>query len=117
MNIQIFGRKKSFDTKKAERFFKERKIKYQLIDLDEKGISKGEFNSVKRSVDINDLIDKESKLYISLNLNKIRNSEMREDIILNNPKVIKAPIVRDGNKATVGYNIEHWEEWIKDSRK
>lgn len=117
MNIQIFGRKKSFDTKKAERFFKERKIKYQLIDLDEKGISKGELNSVKRSVSINNLIDIESKLYISLNLNRIRSVEMREDIILKNPKVIKAPIVRDGNKATVGYDIDTWEQWIKDSRK
>jgi len=117
MNIQIFGRKKSFDTKKAERFFKERKIKFQLIDLDEKGISKGELNSVKKSININDLIDINSKLYMSLNLNKIRSSEIKENIILTNPKVIKAPIVRDGNKATIGYDTDTWEEWIKDSRK
>lgn len=117
MNIQIFGKRKSFDTKKAERFFKERKVKYQLIDLEEKGISKGELNSVKKSIPINDLIDNDSKLYITLNLNKIRSLEMREEIILNNPKVIKAPIVRNGNKATVGYNIEVWEDWLKDNRK
>ena len=116
MNIQIFGRKKSFDTKKAERFFKERKIKYQLIDLDDKGVSRGELNSIKRCVSINDLIDTESKLFGPLNLNRIRDINQREEIILKHPKVIKAPIVRDGSKATVGYALEVWEEWIKDSR-
>ena len=50
MNIQIFGTKKSFDSKKAERFFKERGIKYQFVDMKEKGLSKGEFNSVCQAV-------------------------------------------------------------------
>ncbi|MFR2300517.1 MAG: arsenate reductase family protein, partial [Clostridium paraputrificum] len=57
MNVQIFGAKKCFDTKKAERFFKERRIKYHLIDMKEKGMSKGELSSVKSSVGINELIN------------------------------------------------------------
>ena len=62
MNIQIFGTKKSFDSKKAERYFKERSIKYQFIDLKEKGLSKGEFNSVCQAVGgYEKLIDPECK--------------------------------------------------------
>ena len=82
MNIQIFGRKKSFDTKKAERYFKERKIKFQFINLDEKGISKGELNSIKQKIKINDLINESSKEYKKLNLDKIRSAEMKEEILL-----------------------------------
>jgi len=113
MNIQIFGRKKSFDTKKAERYFKERKIKFQLVNLDEKGISKGELNSIKQKIKINDLIDENSKEYKKLNLDKIRSTEMKEELILKNPAVIKAPIVRNGKEATVGYQKEIWDSWFE----
>ena len=82
MNIQIFGRKKCFDTKKAERYFKERKIKFQYIDIDLKGLSKGELNSVKRNIPINELINIKAKEYKSLNLDKIRSTEMKEEILL-----------------------------------
>ncbi|MDD2587034.1 MAG: ArsC family transcriptional regulator, partial [Syntrophomonadaceae bacterium] len=61
MNIQIFGVKKCFDTQKAERYFKERKIKYQYIDLKEKALSKGELNSVKASVGLDNLINSNAK--------------------------------------------------------
>ena len=74
MNIQIFGRKKCFDTKKAERYFKERKISFQFIDIDIKGLSKGELNSVKKNISINDLINEKSKEFKNLNLDKIRSS-------------------------------------------
>ena len=58
MNIQIFGSSKSFDTKKAERWFKERRIKFQSIDLMKYGMSNGEFESVLRAVGgIDNLID------------------------------------------------------------
>ncbi|ASW42897.1 arsenate reductase family protein [Clostridium isatidis] len=113
MNIQIFGRKKSFDTKKAERYFKERKIKFQFVDLDEKGISKGELNSIKQKIKINDLINESSKEYKQLNLDKIRSVEMKEEIILKNPRVINAPIVRNGREATVGYQKEVWDTWFE----
>lgn len=111
MNIQIFGVKKCFDTKKAERYFKERGIKYQFIDLNEKGLSKGELESVKASVSINDLINKDAKEYKAKNLEFIINSNVREELLLQNPKLFKTPIVRNGRKATVGYCPKIWEEW------
>ncbi len=111
MNIQIFGRKKCFDTKKAERYFKERKIKFQYIDIDLKGLSKGELNSIKRNITINELIKTSAKEYKNLNLDKIRSSEMKEEILLNNPKLFNSPIVRNGNLATLGYKKEVWDKW------
>lgn len=111
MNIQIFGTKKCFDTKKAERYFKERRVKYQLIDLGEKSLSKGELSSVKASVGLENLINKGSKDYEKLNLNNIRGVEMREEILLNNPKLYKTPIVRNGKQATVGYEPDIWKSW------
>ncbi|PRR77968.1 Regulatory protein Spx [Clostridium liquoris] len=111
MNIQIFGVKKCFDTKKAERYFKERKIKYQYIDLNEKGLSKGELQSVKSSVGLSNLINTEAKEYKNLNIDKIRMDSIKEELILNNPKLYKTPIVRNGRQATVGYEPEIWKQW------
>jgi arsenate reductase (glutaredoxin) len=111
MNIQVFGIKKCFDTKKAERYFKERNIKYQFIDLNEKGLSKGELQSVRTSVELNELINKEAKEYKTLRLDQIRSSEIREELLLNHSKLYKTPIVRNGKKATVGYRPEIWIEW------
>lgn len=111
MNIQIFGTKKCFDTKKAERYFKERKIKYQLIDLNEKGISKGELQSVKGAVGFVKLINTASKEYKNLNVDKIRTDSIKEELLLNNPKLFKTPIVRNGKEATVGYEPEIWGRW------
>lgn len=114
MNIQIFGTKKCFDTKKAERFFKERKIKYQFIDLKEKSLSKGELQSVKSTLGLEALINKDSKDYKKLNMDKIRGSETREDMLLKNSSLYKTPIVRNGKKATVGLNESQWIEWIEE---
>lgn len=111
MNIQIFGIKKCFDTKKAERYFKERKIKYQFIDLNEKALSKRELQSVRISVDINELINAKAKEYKSLNIENIRNNSIKEEILLNNPKLYKTPIVRNEKQATVGYKPEIWKGW------
>lgn len=111
MNIQIFGIKKCFDTKKAERYFKERNIKFQFIDLKEKAISKGELTNIKNSVGLENLIDKKSKDYTKLNLDKIRSLDMREEILLKNPSLYMTPIVRNGKKATVGYKPEVWQTW------
>lgn len=111
MNIQIFGTKKCFDTKKAERYFKERKIKFQFIDLNEKSLSKGELLSVKTAVGLENLINKESKEYTKANMDKIRTASVREEILLKTPKLYKTPIVRNGKSATVGYNPEVWCTW------
>lgn len=111
MNIQIFGISKCFATKKAERYFKERKIKYQLIDLNLKGFSKGELRSVIAAVGLNDLIDKTSKEYERLNMGHIFTHSVKEEILFNNPKLCVTPIVRDGKNATVGYAPEVWKTW------
>jgi arsenate reductase len=111
MNIQIYGVKKSFDTQKAERYFKERKIKYQFIDLKQKEISKRELDTLKAAVGLNNLIDTKSKEYEKLNLGSIRNVEIREEILLKNPSLYRIPIVRNGKLATVGYEPQTWEEW------
>ncbi|WP_017416893.1 arsenate reductase family protein [Clostridium tunisiense] len=111
MNIQIFGTKKCFDTKKAERYFKERKIKYQLIDLNIKGLSKGELQSVITSVGLEKLINSKSKLYEKLNLSYIRSLEIKGEILLNNPLLLNTPVVRNGKQATVGYEPELWKAW------
>lgn len=111
MNIQIFGSKKCFDTKKAQRYFKERKIRYQYIDIFEKGLSKGELQSVKNSVGIDDLINTNVKEYTDLNIKNIRTASIKEELLLNNPKLYKTPIVRNGKQATLGYQPEIWAQW------
>lgn len=116
MNIQIFGRKKCFDTKKAERFFKERKIKYQLIDINEKPMSKGEINNVLRCLDISKLLNTKSKDYVNLNFNNIRSKEIKIELLIKNQNVMNTPVVRNGTKATVGMNEEVWKLWIAEDK-
>ena len=112
MNIQIFGTKKSFDSKKAERYFKERGIKYQFIDMKEKGMSKGEFQSVSQAVGGWDkLIDPACKDKDLLALIQFIADEDKVAKILENQKVIKTPIVRNGKQATVGYQPDVWKGW------
>ncbi|SHI46524.1 transcriptional regulator, Spx/MgsR family [Clostridium cavendishii DSM 21758] len=111
MNIQIFGVKKCFDTKKAERYFKERNIKYQFIDLNEKAISKRELENIKSKISINDLININTKEYKTLNISDIRTTSVKEELLLKNPKLYKTPIVRNGKEATVGYTPDVWSKW------
>ncbi len=112
MNIQIFGKKKCFDTQKAERFFKERRIKFQSIDMASKGMSKGELDSVIRAVGLRNLIDTESSLYKAKNVDRMTTPALITEILLENPKLIKTPVVRNGQKATVGFVPEIWEGWM-----
>lgn len=111
MNIQIFGIDKCFDTKKAQRYFKERNIKFQFVDLKIKGLSKGELASVAAAVGLNELIDGRSKEYERLNIGRIGSKTIKEELLLNNPGLYRTPIVRNGRQATVGYKPEIWKEW------
>ena len=112
MNIQIFGTKKCFDTKKADRYFKERGIKAQFIDLKEKGMSKGEFTSVKQAVGgLDAMLDENGKDKNTLALIKYLSDADKEEKILENQQVLKTPIVRNGKKATVGYMPDVWKTW------
>ena len=112
MNIQIFGTKKCFDTKKADRYFKERGIKFQFIDLKEKGMSKGEFSSVKQAVGgLDKLLDENNKDKNTLALLKYMSEEDKEEKLLENQQLFKTPIVRNGRQATVGYQPDVWKNW------
>lgn len=111
MNIQIFGTKKCSDTRKAERFFKERRISFHFRDLTEKGVSKGELENIKQVIPLEELIEREGKQFQKRNL-----SYMVFDIeqeLLDDPLLFKTPIVRNGRLATVGYEPNVWKEWIK----
>lgn len=112
MNIQVFGTKKCNETKKAQRFFKERGIKFQFIDMNEKEISKGEFRSVCQVVGgIDAVINEECKDKDALALVKYISADEREEKLLANQQVIKTPIVRNGKQATVGYQPDIWKTW------
>ncbi len=109
--IQVFGTKKSKDTQKAIRFFKERRVPIQEIDLTQKAVSKGELNSIKRSVPLKELIDTACGEYEKRNLKFIVHDI--EEVLLENSLLFKMPVVRMGDKATVGYCESIWKEWIK----
>ena len=109
MNIQIFGKRKCFDTKKAERYFKERRIKYQYIDLDRFGISRGELQSVKNAVGLDALVDERHP--DAALIAYLARPEDRLERILEEPTLLKTPIVRNGKKATSGYQPEVWKDW------
>ena len=113
MNIQILGRKNCNDTKKAQRYFKERRINFHFRDLSEKGLSEGELDNICRVIDVDKLIDRESKQYKKRGLEFI--VYKAEEELLNDPLIITTPIVRNGSKATAGVETEIWAEWIKDS--
>ena len=109
MNIQIFGKSKCFDTKKAERYFKERRIRYQLVDLKKYGISRGELQSVKNAVGLEALVDPRHPdaalvSYLAYDQDKLEK-------LLEDPGLLRTPIVRNGRQATVGYCPEVWKTW------
>ena len=109
MNIQIFGKSKCFDTKKAERWFKERRIRFQSIDLIRYGMSRGELTSVKNAVGLEALIDE--KAPGAEVLRYLAYDEDRLEKLFEDPRLLRTPIVRNGKQATVGYAPEVWESW------
>ncbi len=112
MNIQIFGTKKSADTRKAERFFKERGIKFQSVDLKEKGLSKGELQSVIQAVgNLEAVIDPDCRDKDLLALIKYIAEEDKLQKVLENQCVLRQPIVRNGKQATAGYQPDVWKSW------
>ena len=112
MNIQIFGTKKCNDTKKAERFFKERGIKYQFVDLKDKGMSKGEFLSVAQvNGGVENMLNPNAKDKDTLALIKYIADEDKVEKILENQQVIRTPVVRNGKQSTLGYQPDVWKKW------
>jgi arsenate reductase-like glutaredoxin family protein len=109
VNIQIFGKTKCFDTKKAERYFKERRVKFQRIDVIGVGLSRGEFLSIKNAVGLGTMID--NSVSGTEILKYLAFDSDREEKLLENPAFLKTPIVRNGKKATVGYCPDIWKAW------
>ncbi len=109
MNIQIYGKAKCFDTKKAERYFKERRIKYQFVDILRYGMSRRELESVKAAVGLEELIDKNDQDYPLIQY--LASNEAKLEKLYEEPYLIKTPVVRNGRQATVGYKPEVWKTW------
>ena len=112
MNIQIFGKNKCFDTKKAERYFKERRIKYQYVDLLRYGLSGKEFDAVLRGVaGVDNLINWDHKSQEITNMRYMDDIRAKEDKVFDDPSLMRTPIVRNGKQVTLGYCPEIWETW------
>lgn len=109
MNIQLIGIKKCQDTRKAERYFKERKIPYHFMDLTIRGLSKGELEKIKNAVGLENMVDKTSKEYGKRNIKYLVHNV--EEQLLAYPLLLKTPIVRNGTKTTIGYCPAVWQEW------
>jgi len=112
--IQVFGTPKCKDTRKAERFFKERRIRIQFIDLREKAISRGELNSIRSSIPLEELIDVDGKEYERLNLKYLRHDI--EEMLLTYPLLFRTPIVRRGNRAAIGYDPDAWKSFADEEK-
>ena len=109
MNIQIFGKSKCFDTKKAERYFKERRVKFQAVDLVKYGISKGELLSVKNAVGLDALVNWEHPDAALLKYLAYEGDKLEK--LLEDPRLLSTPIVRNGKAATVGFRPDVWKLW------
>ena len=109
MNIQIFGKAKCFDTKKAERWFKERRIKYQYIDVIKYGMSRGELNAVKNAVGLENLVNTEDEDYPLFQY--LASADAKLEKLFEVPYLIRTPVVRNGKQATVGYCPDVWKTW------
>ncbi len=111
MNIQIYGSKSCFDTKKAERYFKERRIKFQLIDLPRFGLSPREFELVKSKVGLDAMINKKAKGYESSFIEYLADDSAKAEKLMENPNLISTPIVRNGKDITIGFMPDIWKTW------
>ena len=112
MNIQIFGKSKCFDTKKAQRYFKERRIPLQFVDILSYGLSPREFDAVLRAAGgVDNLIDWDSKKDAVVQMKYMDDVRAKEDKVFEDQSLLRTPIVRNGKQATVGYCPEVWAKW------
>ena len=115
MGLQIYAGK-GFDTQKAERYFKERRISYQRVDVLKFGIGKRELESVAAAVGLDQLADKESKAYRESVITYTQSRDTILSGLMEKPQLLKLPIVRNGRLATVGYCPDVWEKWIEEKK-
>jgi arsenate reductase (glutaredoxin) len=112
MGIQIFGTRKCQETRKAERFFRERGVAFQAIDLAEKGISRGELAAVTAAVGADALIDTEGKRFKDSGLAWQEYDPV--EAVMSDPLLLKTPVVRDGRRAVLGCAPDVWAAWLKE---
>ena len=113
MNIQMYVSKKNFDVQKAERFFKERRITVQVMDLKKHKLGEREVQVMSRAGGLQNLIDREDKKVKEHPACYYNQDSLLLSAILEAPWLLKSPILRNGSKVTVGYAPDTWEEWIK----
>ena len=113
MNVQIYASKKNFDVQKAERFFKERRITVQVMDLKKHRLGEREVQVMARAGGLQTLIDREDKKVKEHPACYYNQDSLLMSAILETPWLLKSPILRNGSKVTVGYAPDTWEEWIK----
>ena len=111
MNIQIIGTKKSNNTKKAIRFFKERNIKFHFMDLNERKISEGELSNILARISVDDLLDTESPTYKKKGFAYMEYDPVEE--ILEDNSLMRTPVVRNGKEVAVGNALEVWKQWLE----
>ena len=109
MNIQIFGKNKCFDTKKAQRYFKERRIKFQAVDVKKYGMSLGELTNVKNAVGLENMVDPDHPDAVLLSY--LAGDQAKLEKLYADPSLLRTPIVRNGKRATVGYCPDVWASW------
>ena len=113
MDVQIFGVKKSADTRKALRFFAERRIKTHFVDLAERAASPGELKRFAQKFGVGTLIDRESKRFAELGLVHARLSDERWlDRLVEEPLLLRMPLVRRGHQLTIGLAEAEWKRWV-----
>ncbi|MEK9502788.1 arsenate reductase family protein [Gaopeijia maritima] len=113
MQVQIFGTKGCSDTRKAERFFKERRIRIHFMDLRQRAASKGELRRFVQKFGIDAVIDRESKRFRALGLHQAHYGDDRWlDILADEPGILRTPMVRHGNDLSIGYTPDAWAAWV-----
>jgi arsenate reductase (glutaredoxin) len=116
MDVQIFGVKKNADTRKALRFFAERRMKTHFVDLMERAASRGELTRFAQKFGVAALIDEEARRYTELGLRTARYGDERWlEILVDEPLILKMPLVRHGNALTIGAAETTWKSWLATS--
>lgn len=111
--IQLYVSKKNFDAQKAERFFKERRITVQVMDLKKHKLGDRELQIMAKGIGMQGLLDKDDKRTKEHPACYCNIDSMIMEAIRENPWLLKSPIVRNGNQCTIGYQPDVWEAWLK----
>jgi arsenate reductase (glutaredoxin) len=122
MEVQIFGIRKSADTRKAQRFFSERRIKAHFVDLDERPAAAGELKRFAQKFGIDALVDRESKTFVELGLKHTKLSDERWlEKLMDEPRLLRIPLVRQlgqqgSSKLTIGLAEDEWKQWVEEAK-